>query len=150
MPIERKDCVRSGEAPAPGRTPSGCGFERPNDLTVLSALLSANRPLSAYQIVAVLQTDRPRIAAPTVYRPLDRLTRLGLARRIETMKAWAAIAGRGSLLAICDACGTVWAIAAPGGLAGIAKRLNAEGFAGASLTLEVHGRCGACRKTGRT
>jgi Fe2+ or Zn2+ uptake regulation protein len=48
------------------------------------------------------------------------------------------------VVVICDDCGTVRGVEAPGLLESLHERLAAEGFAEARQTIEVHGRCGDC------
>jgi Fur family transcriptional regulator, zinc uptake regulator len=97
----------------------------PNQAQVLDHLRAANAPMTAYQLLGRMQTDRGAVAPPTVYRALKGLEEAGLIRRIED-------------------CGTVRGVEAPGLLESLHERLAAEGFADARQTIEVHGRCGDC------
>jgi Fur family transcriptional regulator, zinc uptake regulator len=117
----------------------------PNQAQVLHHLRAANAPMTAYQLLGRMQTDRGAVAPPTVYRALKGLEEAGLIRRIETLRAWAPVAAvRPGVLVICDDCGTVRGVEAPGLLDSLHERLAAEGFAEARRTIEVHGRCGDC------
>jgi Fur family zinc uptake transcriptional regulator len=117
----------------------------PNQAQVLDHLRVANAPLTAYQLLGRMQTDRGVVAPPTVYRALKGLEEAGLICRIETLRAWApVVAVNPGVVVICDDCGTVRGVEAPGLLESLHERLAAEGFAEARQTIEVHGRCGDC------
>ncbi len=117
----------------------------PNQAEVLGLLRVANAPMTAYQILARMQGNRGLVAPPTVYRALKALEDAGLIRRIETLRAWALVATVSpGVVAICDDCGTVRAVAAPEVLESLHRSLAAEGFAEERQTIEVHGRCGDC------
>lgn len=116
-----------------------------NQAQVLDHLRAANAPMTAYQLLGRMQNDRGAVAPPTVYRALKALEEAGLIRRIETLRAWAPVATvRPGVVVICDDCGTVRGVEAPGLLESLHERLVAEGFAEARKTIEVHGRCGDC------
>jgi Fur family transcriptional regulator, zinc uptake regulator len=117
----------------------------PNQAQVLGFLRKANAPLTAYQLLGRMQTERGAVAPPTVYRALKGLEDAGLIRRIETLRAWAPVASVSpGVVVICDDCGTVRSMRAPDVLESLHRSLAAEGFAEARQTIEVHGRCGGC------
>lgn len=117
----------------------------PNQSQVLAHLRQANAPLTAYQLLGRMQTERGAIAPPTVYRALKGLELAGLVCRVETLRAWTPVAkARPGVVVICDDCGTVRSMAAPDVLETLQRSLAAEGFAKARQTIEVHGRCGGC------
>jgi Fur family transcriptional regulator, zinc uptake regulator len=116
-----------------------------NQAQVLNHLRTANAPMTAYQLLGRMPSDRGTVAPPTVYRALKGLEDAGLIHRIETLRAWAPVAiVRPGVVVICDDCGTVRGVEAPGLLESLHERLAAEGFADARQTIEVHGRCGDC------
>ncbi len=117
----------------------------PNEAQVLDHLRAANAPMTAYQLLGRMQTDRGAVAPPTVYRALKGLEEAGLIHRIETLPARAPVAAfHPRVVGDCDAFGTVRGVEAPGLLENLHERLAAEGFAEARQTIEVHGRCGDC------
>jgi Fur family zinc uptake transcriptional regulator len=121
------------------------GHLTPNQAQVLALLRSANAPMTAYQILGRLQSDRGAVGPPTVYRALKGLEDAGLICRIETLRAWTPVASDSpGVMVICDDCGTVRSVDAPGVMESLHQRLAAEGFAEARRTIEVHGRCGDC------
>lgn len=118
-----------------------------NEAEVLQHLRAAEGPLSAYEIIHLMQAAGRVVAPPTVYRALKALEASGQARRIETMRAWTALkpeaAGEG-VVVICDDCGTVRSVAVPSLFESLHESLAAEGFTEDRQTVEVHGRCGDC------
>jgi Fur family transcriptional regulator, zinc uptake regulator len=117
----------------------------PNETEVLALLRGANGPMTAYQLLGRMQHDRASTAPPTVYRALKGLQAAGLVQRIETLRAWAAVnSSVPGVVAICDDCGAVCSLDAPSIFESLHQRLEAEGFAEARQTIEVHGRCGDC------
>jgi Fur family zinc uptake transcriptional regulator len=116
-----------------------------NESEVLALLRGANGPMTAYQLLGRMQRNRGPVAPPTVYRALKGLEKAGHVRRIETLRAWAAVTSPApGVVAICDDCGTVRNVEAPSLFESLHERLAAEGFAEARQTIEVHGRCGDC------
>jgi Fur family zinc uptake transcriptional regulator len=117
----------------------------PNQMQVLAFLRHSDTPLTAYQLLGRMQTERGAVAPPTVYRALRGLEEAGLIRRIETLRAWTPVAAvTPGVTVICDGCGTVRSVQAPDVLESLHRSLAAEGFAEARQTIEVHGRCGGC------
>jgi Fur family zinc uptake transcriptional regulator len=131
--------------------------ERPADLTrnqelVLETLNEADAPLSAYDILDRLR--QAGIRAPLqVYRALDRLMQQGLAHRLESVNAFVccaepeAHAGRSgtTAFAICSQCGRVDEFADPEVTARLDGWARANGFTAERTTIELRGRCRACR-----
>jgi Fur family zinc uptake transcriptional regulator len=131
------------------------GLTRNQEL-VLGALNHADGPLSAYDILDRLREEGLR-APLQVYRALDRLVAEGLAHRLESLNAFVCCAdtrahgapGGTTAFAICSECGRVDEFADPevdDRLAGWAK---AVGFAPTRTTIELRGRCCACRAAGQ-
>ncbi len=116
---------------------------------VLVLVLSAKRPLTAYEILDLL---RPGDAAATpagVYRSLDFLTAHGLVHRIESSKAFIACAlpdhAHPSQLLVCRRCGTA-VETEDTGVAEAAEKLGRRlGFALDRSTMELTGLCPSCR-----
>jgi Fur family zinc uptake transcriptional regulator len=116
---------------------------------VLNALVQAERPLTAYQVL-----DRLRGAGlsspPTVYRALDRLIADGRAHRLETLHAFVACA-RGDLcgraaFAICRQCGRVDEIA-DNGASALDVWADGQAFMVEKTTVEMLGICAWCRRS---
>lgn len=119
-----------------------------NDILVFDCLRQANHPLSAYEILDRLRPLRPRIAPPTVYRALARLSAKGLARRVETLNAWIPAtdirADEELILAVCDDCHQVFEFPQSETVAAVRAATTVGGFRPSSQVIEVHGRCGSC------
>lgn len=135
--------------------------DRPNDMPelaanprkVYAALKAAGRPLTAYQLIDALRGEGMS-APPTVYRALNRLMEAGLAHRIESVNAYVACAavhahvgpGAGSVVfTVCDSCGRADEVVDNTLGADLSRYANAKDFTVDRATLELHGRCGACR-----
>lgn len=137
--------------------------ELPADLTrnqelVLGTLNHAEAPLSAYDILDRLREDGIR-APLQVYRALDRLVADGLAHRLESLNAFVCCADAGShaetghegttAFAICSQCGRVDEFTDPEVTARLGGWADAHGFAPRQTTIEIRGRCRACRAAGQ-
>lgn len=120
-----------------------------NQALVLGALSHAEAPLSAYTILDRLRDDGFR-APLQVYRALDKLTRLGLVHRLESLNAFVACiqphcheAGMVAF-AICETCGQVDEFSD----GQVAERLSGwaagHGFHPHKTTIEIRGTCAAC------
>ena len=125
-----------------------------NDQQVLSALGRSPRPLSAYDIL-----DRARgetLKAPVqVYRSLQKLERRGFVHRIEALNAFVACAEHGHEhdhascnhrpgFVICRDCGAVREFEDER-VSAIAEAAAGADFSVDLVSLEVYGRCAACR-----
>jgi len=111
-------------------------------------LLSAGQPVKAYQLLSSFRQGDAPAKPPTVYRALDFLERQGLAHRIESLNAYIACR-RGAqchpaTFLICDCCGaTAEMVVAAETMASLLE--GAAGYALATLSIEAHGLCEACR-----
>lgn len=119
-----------------------------NDEMVFAALLKAERPLTAYELLARLRT-KGITAPPTVYRALDRLIKDGRAHRLESLNAFIACARphhrTSAIFAICRTCGMTAELSdanlAPK-ISDWARRLR---FHAEESILEIRGECADCR-----
>jgi Fur family zinc uptake transcriptional regulator len=128
-------CIRAGERmTAPRRR-------------ALELLLEAGKPMKAYDLIDVFGGDGKPAKPPTVYRALDFLSKLGLAHRIESLNAYVACEvgerSHAAAFLICDCCGATEEIEpiAPDQVAAAASK---AGYVIEAVTVEAHGRCGAC------
>ena len=114
----------------------------------LRALQRARRPLSAYEVLAVLRARNLSGAAPTAYRALAKLIALGLAHRLESLNAYVACCaehrGGEPAFSICNDCGTVCELADAALSEGVVAATSAGGFVPKKAVIEVHGRCASC------
>ena len=116
---------------------------------VLELVWQGHRPMAAYDLLEQLRAEQPRAAPPTVYRCLDFLQAHGLVHRIESLNAFLGCPHperphRGQFL-ICSGCHAVAELDDPDIGALVEERARAAGFAAESQTIEVSGRCPACR-----
>ena len=116
---------------------------------VLMLVLSAERPLTAYEILDLLRPKDPSATPAGVYRSLDFLTELGLVHRIESAKSFIAGAmpdhAHPSQMLVCRRCGTV-VETEDSRVARATENLGRRlGFALDRGTLEFVGLCSSCR-----
>ena len=116
---------------------------------VLSLVLEAEGPLTAYQLLDRLRERRKSAVPPTIYRGLDFLIEQGLIHKIERLNAFIPCADaehdhHDAQFLICQSCGTVAEIedrTVRQALAGAAAR---QGFQPKSAIVELNGTCAAC------
>ena len=155
FPAPRHDheaCVAS----ALGRAAALCGA-RGAKLTerrrqVLELVWRGHEPVGAYDILEQLQDENGRAAPPTVYRALDFLMEQGLVHRIETLNAYVGCAHPGEAhvgqFLICTGCGATAELGDPAIAQSVMRRAGALGFSVERQTIELRGRCPACREAG--
>ena len=124
-----------------------------NQALVLGALEHAAGPLSAYTILDRLREEGFR-APLQVYRALDKLTRMGLVHRLESLNAFVACAhghgkddahSRGLIaFAICENCGQVDEFSDEVVVDRLSGWAAENGFRPHKTTLEIRGTCAAC------
>ena len=106
---------------------------------------------SAYDILAKLREDHPKIAPPTVYRALSALTDRGHVHRLESLNAYVSCQCADdhdhgpSVLSICDDCGGVEENVAPELMAQLSGVAAKSGFTAQRHVVELHGLCASCR-----
>ena len=55
---------------------------------VLELIWRGHSPVGAYDLLAMLQDERGRVAPPTIYRTLDFLCRQGFVHRLDSLQAF--------------------------------------------------------------
>lgn len=119
---------------------------------VLAALQSRGAPLSAYQILEILQQGGRRLAPTTIYRALAALTAERKIHRLETRNAFVACRGgcgdAATILAVCDECGAVEETMSEDVLAALSSITGAKGFAPSRHVIEITGQCAECGPRG--
>jgi Fur family transcriptional regulator, zinc uptake regulator len=115
---------------------------------VLSLLLRSGRATKAYTLLDEMRKIHPGSAPPTVYRALDFLQSVGLVHRIESINAFAVCHDlthcRHGILIVCQSCGAVAEIDAPGVHHALVDKIESTGFTLASGELELKGLCADC------
>ncbi|HEY1996495.1 Fur family transcriptional regulator [Paraburkholderia sp.] len=116
---------------------------------VYAAIVTSERPVGAYDLLAALEPQRGRVPPTTVYRALEFLVEHGFVHRIESKNAFVACCAldrphQGQFL-ICETCGETVEI--PGGE--LAEQLSnsapAHGFEVHHQVVELSGVCAACK-----
>lgn len=117
---------------------------------VLELVWASHAPIGAYEILDRLDGANRRPAPPTIYRALDFLMAQGLVHRIQSLNAYVGCAHpeaeHEAQYLICEDCGDARELE----IAGLSRRIReaaaSEGFTVGGQTVEVRGKCGACRE----
>ena len=125
---------------------------------VLELIWESHAPIGAYELIDKLSRAREadgeggRVAPPTVYRALEFLIEQGLVHRIESRNAFVGCAQpehphRGYFL-ICETCGMAHELEGGALDADLRAKAREMDFEIRRITIEVAGRCPACRRPG--
>jgi len=116
----------------------------PNQRKVFDVLLQADASLGAY---AILKKTGFR-GASQVYRALERLVDLGLARKLESLNAYIAVSSEGqdtpTAFAICDQCGHIHEVIEAQEIKQLHECLAQLNFQVDRTVIEFHGVCSLC------
>ena len=119
---------------------------------VLTKLLAANRPLTAYELLDLVRPEDAAMTPASTYRSLDFLVEAGLVHRLDSTRSFVACdhpdhPHAGQFL-ICRECGTV-VEAEDKRIARATEDLGERhGFTLEHRSVELTGVCGACRAAG--
>ncbi len=118
-------------------------------MAVYAEMRACGRPLSAYELIALLEQRQQRKVAPlTVYRHLDFLMRTGLVHRLQSVKTYFACDhpdhAHESQFLLCDSCGQVDEVESSGLETLLAQIADERGFRPDNAVVEVKGMCGTC------
>jgi Fur family transcriptional regulator, zinc uptake regulator len=126
-----------------------------NRRDVLTLILAAEGPVTAYGLLDRLKQSHPGAVPPTVYRALDFLMEQGLVHKIERLNAYVGCVeaashahGHPVQFLICRDCGGVTEVEDDGIAAALAHAAERSGFSPARATVEVEGTCGDCAAHG--
>jgi Fur family zinc uptake transcriptional regulator len=114
---------------------------------VLSLILQADGPLTAYQLLEKLQHVRKGAVPPTVYRALDFLIENHLIHKLERLNAFIPCSESHDhevQFLICGKCGTVAEIEDPAVSRALAKAAEKAGFQPSNALVELDGTCASC------
>jgi Fur family zinc uptake transcriptional regulator len=115
---------------------------------VLSLILAAEAPLTAYQLLDRLRASRKGAVPPTVYRALDFLMAQGLIHKLERLNAFVPCAEAGhphpAQFLICGRCGHVTEIEDEAAAAALEHAAERQGFHPRTSVVEVEGTCRSC------
>lgn len=121
----------------------------PARLDAYAELLKSKVPLSAYDLIAILEARQERKIAPlTVYRHLDFLMRVGLVHRLESTQSYLSCEhpehSHESQYLLCSSCGNVDELESRP-LENLLGRITAQrGFKPSNAVVEITGLCGDC------
>ncbi len=120
----------------------------PQRLSAYQILQNSNKPLTAYDVLSLMNPDDPSPKPPIAYRALEFLEKHGFAHRIESLNAYVACdvdhLHEGSQFMICDDCGDVEEIHLCSLPNALERKVEHEGFTLHHWNVEVHGRCKRC------
>jgi Fur family zinc uptake transcriptional regulator len=121
-----------------------------NTERVLDVLRSAGAPMTAYDILNTVRSDRPW-APPTAYRALNRLVEEGRVHRIESINAYVACshdhhAGAAAVIAICRDCGRADELPEARLVEELRNAAKVHGFQIDREVIELTGRCAPCAR----
>ena len=130
-------CAEKGERLTPAR------------LAVYAEMLACGRPLSAYDLIALLEQRQERKIAPlTVYRHLDFLMRTGLVHRLQSAQAYLPCDhpdhAHESQFLLCSSCGHVDEVESSGLEKLLGQIADEHGFQPDNAVVEIKGLCGTC------
>lgn len=121
----------------------------PARLNAYAELVASDQPLSAYELVALLeQRMKKKIAPLTAYRHLDFLMKVGLVHRLESAQSYLPCRHPGhehtSQYLLCSECGTAVELGSEK-LANLLDEMAAQNnFVPKNAVVEVAGVCADC------
>ena len=115
----------------------------------LRLILSADGPLTAYQLLNQLKETRKNAVPPTVYRTLEFLLENRLIHRIERLNAFipcteAEHEHHAVQFLICGQCGAVAEIEDPAVSRALESAAEKQGFRTSAAMVELDGTCASC------
>ena len=130
-------CAAQGERLTPAR------------LAVYAELLACDRPLSAYELMALLEQRQQRKIAPlTVYRHLKFLMRIGVVHRLQSAQSYVPCDHpdhpHDSQFLLCSSCGHVDEVESRGIETMLSQIADERGFRPDHTVVEIKGVCGTC------
>jgi len=117
---------------------------------VLSIILQAEAPLTAYQLLDRLKETRKGAAPPTIYRALDFLIEQRFIHKVERLNAFIACSEAEGhhdhpvQFLICRQCGTVAEIEDHAISRALAHAAERNGFRPGNAVVELDGTCAEC------
>jgi len=117
---------------------------------VLALVLTAGKPVGAYDLLDKLRGQRRGAAPPTVYRALEFLLEHGLIHRIERLSAFVGCPvhdhhAHAAQFLICGGCGMVQELEDDAVRLALEHAAARRGFTIGGATIEAEGRCSACQ-----
>lgn len=133
-------CAAAGERLTPARS------------AAYAELRACDRPVSAYELIALLEERQQRKIAPlTVYRHLDFLIRVGLVHRLESTQSYMPCDhpehSHESQYLLCSSCGQAEEVESKPLRSLLLKVADQRGFQPENAVVEIKGLCGSCAAT---
>ena len=130
-------CAETGERLTPAR------------LAAYAELLSCNTPVSAYELIALLEKKQGRKIAPlTVYRHLDFLMRVGLVHRLESTQSYLPCVhpehSHESQYLLCSMCGRADEVESKALETMLTQLADNHDFHTQNAIVEIKGLCSDC------
>ena len=130
-------CAERGERLTPARS------------AAYAEMLACGRPVSAYELIALLERRQGRKIAPlSVYRHLDFLMRNGLVHRLQSAQTYLPCDHpdhpHESQFLLCSACGHVDEVESRGFATLLSQIADQHGFRPDDAVVEIKGVCGTC------
>ncbi len=130
-------CAEAGERLTPAR------------LAAYAELLASDKPVSAYELIALLEDRQQRKIAPlTVYRHLDFLIRVGLVHRLESTQSYLPCDRpdhtHESQYLLCTSCGCAAEVESKSLENLVRDVADQRGFQPESTVVEIKGLCEHC------
>ena len=129
----------------------GAAGERltPARLAAYAELLTSDKPVSAYELIALLEQRQQRKIAPlTVYRHLDFLIRVGLVHRLESTQSYLPCDHpehtHESQYLLCSSCGRADEVESKPVESMLRKIADQRGFQPENTVVEISGVCQSC------
>lgn len=115
---------------------------------VLRLVLSAERPIGAYDILAQLKQGEKPAAPPTVYRSLDFLLEHGFIHRLASINAYIPCCHpreqHEAAFLICENCSAVQEFSKNPLFNELSELVKSDGFISKHTTVEISGLCRNC------
>lgn len=137
LQLAEKLCAAAGERLTPAR------------LNAYAELVTQGRPVSAYELLALLEKREKRKLAPlTVYRQLEFLTRVGLVHKLASAQAFLACDHpdhpHDGLYLVCSTCGHTDELESTALTQLLGKAARSRGFKSSRRIVELEGTCKNC------
>ncbi|MDR2300671.1 MAG: transcriptional repressor [Deltaproteobacteria bacterium] len=117
---------------------------------LMGLLLTAEKPVKAYELIERSALQGRRLTPATVYRVLDFLIEHGLVHKVNAINAFVACSDyegaleHHPLILVCPACQKTTEINDPDLSIMVFGKLNSLGYSLKSGSIEIHGHCGLC------
>jgi Fur family zinc uptake transcriptional regulator len=148
VPEDVATCLQAAERLCRARN----GNLTPLRRKVLTALLEADAPIGAYDLLARISHPR-KAMPPTIYRTLDFLLEMGLIHRIASLQAFMPCRHwdhpHTPAMLLCSECGRVDELDVDSIMADFASEAASVAFKSDRAVIEIHGSCPDCRRQGK-